>query len=451
MMLFARPSRCFLPAAFALAAAVRAADATALEERLRRLEATVQELREENTALRRELRGESGAKATPATPAARPATPTLRIASDARIRWQTNSYEAPVATRDQVYFQLHALFSASLSETLDSAFRLSAGDLNSGFGGTPLSAQFAFADNGARKYVFFDQAYIRWKPQLTPDVKAAFSVGKVENAFYVPSRLLFDSDYMPEGATEEITWQLTPRDRVWAAAGQYMLDELAGTTRDPWMIAARARWERTWSSDWSTVIGGGRIWLTHPEALTAGNVANSNRGNTRTPAGLLAHGIRPFYAEAAITRGFDGVQGFSGKFPVTVSGDLIHNPAAPAQRDGWSLGFTLGRAGPAGQWEIGYRFMRIEADAWWEEMLDADYAGYYRSVPPGWNTDPTSTAGGHGGGTNIRAHSIKVSYSPRDYLLLSTNLFLGDLVKKFPAGATDTGSNRLQVETTVRF
>jgi hypothetical protein len=431
------------------------AEAVTVEERLRRLEATVHELREENAALRRELRGDAAVRSVPAT-AASPAAvksggPTLRIASDVRLRWQTTAYEAAVATRDQVYYQLHALFSASVSDTLDAAFRLSAGDLNAGFGGPPLSAQFGFADNAARKYVFLDQGYLRWKPQLAPDVRATFSIGKVENVFYGPSRLLFDSDYMPEGVTEEITWQLTPRDRVWAAAGQYLVDELTGSTRDPWMIAVRGRWERNWGGDWSTVLGGGRLVITHPEALTAGNVANSNRGNTRTPAGLLAHGLRPFYAEAAVTRGIGGVPGFAGKFPVTVAGDFIHNPAAPAQRDGWSLGLTLGKAGAAGQWEAGYRFMRIEADAWWEELLDADHAGYYRSVPPGWNNDPASLAGGHGGGTNIRAHIVRLGYSPRDYLLFTTNLFLGDLIRKFPAGANDTGTTRLQVETTVRF
>ncbi|MBI5771478.1 MAG: hypothetical protein HZA93_27130 [Verrucomicrobia bacterium] len=72
-------------------------------------------------------------------------------------------------------------------------------------------------------------------------------------------------------------------------------------------------------------------------------------------------------------------------------------------------------------------------------------------MPPGWNTDPASTAGGHGGGTNLRAHALRLGYSLRDYLLFTTNLFLGDLLRKYPAGATDTASTRLQLETTVRF
>ena len=36
--------------------------------------------------------------------------------------------------------------------------------LNTGFSGSPLSAQFAAGDNASRKYAFIDQLYLRWKP-----------------------------------------------------------------------------------------------------------------------------------------------------------------------------------------------------------------------------------------------------------------------------------------------
>ncbi|MBL9199355.1 MAG: putative porin [Opitutaceae bacterium] len=444
-----------LAAQLALAAGVVAADLPSIEERLRRLEAVVGELREENAALRRELGQGAPAVARadkPVAPVAAPSVPSVRLSGDIRFRFASTMYRAPeAATRDQLYTQLRVGFLATPGGGFEAGLRFSAGDLNPNFGGTPGSAQFSAGDNGSKKHVFVDQAFVRWRPSLGGDAKAAFTFGKSENLFFVPSRLLFDSDYTPEGFTQEVTLPLSGRHRAWLAAGQYMLDEISASARDPWLIAARARLTSQWHEAWWSVFGAGWLGVTHAEQLTAANVGNINRGNTRTRAGVLTHGYRPFYAEAAVTRLFDRGPGYAGKFPVTFSADLLHNPAAPAQNDAWSAGVTIGKAGKAGQWEIGYRRHWIEADAWWEEPLDGDYGAYYRSVPPGWNTDAASTAGAHGSGTNLRNHSIRTSWSPQDYLLFTANLFLNDLIKKVPSGAIDTAGKRVQVEGTVRF
>lgn len=432
-----------------------AAEGLSVEERLRRLEAVVGELREENATLRRELGRDAPARDARATDAPRAnsrAEPTVRLTGDLRFRFASTSYEAAAAaTRDQLLTQVRVGFLATPGSGFEAGLRISAGDLNPNFGGTPGSAQFSFADNGSKKFAFFDQAFLRWRPTLGEGVKAALSLGKVENLFFVPSRLLFDNDYTPEGLTQELSVQVSPRDQLWLAAGQYMLDEITGVTRDPWLIAARARWSREWSSEWSGLAGGGWLGVTHASQLTAANVANVHRGNSRSRTGVLVHGYRPLYGETAVTRTLAHVPGYPGKFPVTFSADFLRNSAAPTDNRGWSAGLSLGRAGKAGQWQVAYRRHWLEADAWWEEPLDSDFGAYYSRVPPGWNTDPFSLAGGHGSGTNLRSHSIRTSWSPQDYLLFSANLFLNDLIKKVPADATETTGRRLQVEGTVRF
>ena len=438
-----------------LSARLLAADSLTIEERLRRLEAVVGELREENAALRREL-GRDPAVAARADKAVAPvatlAATSVRLAGDVRFRFASTMYRAPeAATRDQLYTQFRLGVLATPGGGFEAGLRLSAGDLNPNFGGTPGSAQFSAGDNGSKKHVFVDQAFVRWRPTLGGDAKAAFTFGKSENLFFVPSRLLFDNDYTPEGLTQEISWPVSDRHRAWVATGQYLLDEISPSARDPWLIAARAKLTSQWNEAWSSVIGARWLGITHAEQLTAANVANVNRGNTRSRNGGLTHSYRPFYAEAALTRLLDRAPGYAGKFPITFSADLLHNPGAPTQNDAWSTGVTFGKAGKAGQWEIGYRRHWLEADAWWEEPLDGDYGAYYRSVPPGWNTDAASTAGAHGSGTNVRSHSIRTSWSPRDYLLFSANLFVNELIEKIPANASDTGAKRVQLEGTVRF
>jgi hypothetical protein len=440
-----------LALALGLARSGWAAEATpSMDERLRRLEAAVGQLQEENAALRREL-GRAPA-ANPAPPPVAPLPPpTLRIRGDLRVRYSSTFYAAPEApARDQLYGQMHLAFIGTPSERLEAGVRLSAGDLNTGFSGSPLAAQFASADNGARKYAFIDQLYLRWKPDLGAAATGAITLGKYDNPFYVSSRLLFDSDVMPEGATEEVTLPLSPRDRLSLVAGQYVLDDIPGSARDPMMFAARARWEAQWNREWSSVLGVSQLSITHAGLLTAANVANNNRGNTRTSAGVLTAGFRPWVLEATLTRSLDRMAGYSGRFPISAGVDWLRNPGAATQNEAWSGGMVFGKAGKAGQWEIGYRYLRIEPDAWYEEMLDGDNGAYYRMVPVGWNAD-ASTTGAHGGGSNIRSHAIRTSYSPEDYLLFSANYFINELVRRPAGNPADTGARRVQVEGTVRF
>jgi hypothetical protein len=449
-----------------LAPSLRAADSAAdVAERLRALESRLTAVEQENAALRREL----GRPSTPALavssstflpPSASSSSPltsssatsVLRFAADIRTRFSSVQYQAPeAATRDQLLFQLHAGVVATLGEDIEGGVRLSAGDLNSTFGGSPLSAQFSASDNSSRKTALLDQLYLRWKTTLAAGTTAALTLGKAANPFYTPSRLLFDNDYQPEGATEEFSFTPTAAHRLTLAAGQYVLDELSASARDPLLLAARARWEAQWQPTWSTTFGLAQLAITHPITLTAANLANNHRGNTRTPTGLLRYAYRPVFAEASVTHLIAHAPGYAGKFPVTLGAEFLHNPGAPAQRDAWTAALTFGRSGKAGQWEFGYRYVRVEADAWFEEMLEGDYAGYYRTVPPGWNSDPTSLAGGPANGSNTRSHVFRSSYSPRDYLLFSANLFLNDLAHRIPGNTSDTAAKRLQVETLLRF
>ena len=219
---------------------------------------------------------------------------------------------------------------------------------------------------------------------------------------------------------------------------------------DP-VLSARARWEAKWSPAWTTTLGAIFFSITHPENLTAANVANNNRGNSRTAAGVLRHGFRPIYGDLALTHWLESFPGFPGRFPVSLQGEYLHNSAAPRDRRGFGAGLIAGKAGPASAWEASYRYTELGADAWYEEFLESDYGAYYASVPPGWNNDPLSTAGGHGGGTNVRSHTFRFSFSPRDYLLISTNLFFNRLLRPYPRGSREGEATRLQVESTMRF
>ncbi len=463
-----RPLRLALPL-LATLPAFSAEPPPSLEERVRRLEALVTALQQENAALRA-ASAPAPARPTAPTPAAAvaasapataaglpvtlaPGPAALRISGDVRARLVSTWYPDPAGiARDQLLLRVRLGLLASFEPDFEAGVRLTAGDAPQSFGGSPLSAQFSSGDNGSRKPAFFDLAFLRWRPRLTADTRAAFTVGKTANLFFTPSRILFDNDYNPEGFTAETTWPLAAAHRLHVAAGLYLLDDIAATARDPWLAAARARWEAAWSTDWSSSVGLMWLGISHPETLTSANIANFQRGNTRTAAGVLVHGYRPLHTEVTLTRTFAGGPGYPGRFPVTFRAEFLHNPAAPAARDGWVAGLVLGQAGRAGQWSVGYHHLQIEADAWFEEMLDSDNGAFYRRVPPGWNSDPASLAGGHGGGTGIRSHSLRTSWSPRDFLTFNANLHLNDLLRPLAANpGADGRARRVQFETLLRF
>jgi hypothetical protein len=138
----------------------------------------------------------------------------------------------------------------------------------------------------------------------------------------------------------------------------------------------------------------------------------------------------------------------TGTFPVTVSGDFLHNPSVSKDNDGYSAGITLGKAGKKGTWELSYRYTALQADAWFEEFTESDFGAYYSVAPIGGSA-------GYGAGTNVRGHVVKGSYSPYDSLTFSVTLFATQLINNvLPAGAvTDVDSQmyRIQVDAVWKF
>ena len=139
---------------------------------------------------------------------------------------------------------------------------------------------------------------------------------------------------------------------------------------------------------------------------------------------------------------------YTGPFPVTVSGDVLHNPATSANNEGYTVGLTLGKAGKKGTWELSYRYSVLEADAWFEEFTESDYGAYYSVAPVGGSA-------GYGAGTNVRGHIVKASYSPYDSLTLSITLYATQLINNVLPTATVTDVNsqmyRLQVDAVWKF
>jgi hypothetical protein len=344
--------------------------------------------------------------------------------------------------RTRLRYRLRMGLTYELKDQLEVGFRLSSSEAASGFGGEPLGGNTTFTSNGSKKFLYIDQAYGKWKPELGDNWKAGLTIGKMENPFTGPSSIVFDKDYTPEGLAAEVSYKLASSHTLKLAGAGFALGKL-GNNPDALVLGAQTRLDSQWSKKLSTSVGAALFSVSGTESLRTDNVPDIGRGNTRTAAGDLQASFNPIYTDASVTYTLDRFPFHTGAFPITVSGDYLHNPAASAKNNGYTAGLTLGKAGKKGGWDLGYRWVELQADAWWEELPESDFGAYYEIAAVGGKP-------GYASGTNVRGHLVRACYSPWNALTLGFSCYLTELIDEMPAGS-NSRMTRLQLDATWKF
>lgn len=382
----------------------------------------------------------------------------LKIRGDLRARYDSINIEDDAGIdRDRYRFRLRVGAVATLLDDFEIGFRFSSDDpaRNSGLGGNPLSGNVTFGGNGAKKFLFIDQAYAKWSPIHGDTWNASLSVGKMENPF-VASDILFDPDLTPEGAVAQIAYNINPSHVIRATAGGFVLNELSLDTRDPYMYAGQFRYDAQWSSKIQSSVGIGSFNIVNRHNLLTTTMPNQNLGNTREPSSSILfvgdfnpqYNFNPIVIDGSITYTLSSFPLYEGAFPIRIAGDYMNNPGAPSsQNSAYSAGITLGRSGRRRTWEAIYRYRYLESDAWFEEMVDADWGSFY-GVPPassGFGFLPI-----YGAGTNVRGHLIRLNYSILNSFTVRVSYFLTEAIDN-PTPAFRTGSRRFMVDAFWQF
>ena len=357
--------------------------------------------------------------------------------------------------RTRYRYRLRFGITATLLDDFEVGMRLGSGELNTASaaeGIDPISNNQTLMGNGSKKGIFIDMAYAKWSPLHDKTWTGSLTIGKMENPF-VFSDMVFDKDYTPEGAAWQMSYAINDQQALKFNSAFFVLNELAASSYDPYMVGAQLRWDSTWNKRWSSSFGVAALDIANDQFLTSGAVPNKNRGNSRTAAGAPAQGFNPLIADGALTYTRESFPMYPGAFPITLAGEYINNPAAHsdyfnvpgagAQNSAYNAGITFGKSGKKGAWDISYKYKYLEGNAWYEEMVDSDYGAYYQAAPLGGGA-------GYGSGTNIKGHVIKASYSPYDSLTLSVTAFVSQLIKTSPTGS-GSDMTRLQVDASWKF
>lgn len=402
----------------------------------------------------------------------------LRIGGDFRGRYEMfNSDEPTFVDRHRFRYRVRPGIVATIKDNFEVGFRLTSSEAQGIFGGDPISGNSTFQDNASKKFAYIDLAYGKWTAINNSLWSANITVGKMENPF-VYSDMVFDGDYTPEGFAQQFNFNVSEAHQAKLNLGQFFLDEVGTSSRDPYMFGAQVRLESVWNKHISTSVGLGALLITSeqnlsetaagaptrvqvvdaagnpvrdgagnlvtreiPGSLASSTVPNVQSGNTRT-GGVLANNFNPYIADAALTYTLESFPMYNGAFPIRFGAEYMNNPAADEHNEAYSFGITFGKSGKKGLWDVSYRWKHLEADAWYEEVVDSDFGGLR----------PASGSGraSYASGTNVEGHIFKASYSPYDSITIGVTYFLAELIANTPAGF-DEDIGRLQLDAVWKF
>ena len=346
--------------------------------------------------------------------------------------------------RYRLRYRLRAGVTAKFKDHFEVGFRLGTGDS----GGNALSNNTTLENNATKKPVWIDTAYATWTPIHDDEWTASATIGKMLNPFAL-SPMVFDPDYTPEGAAVQDSWKINDQNTVKFNGGIFVLDELAGSGTDPFMYGGQFIWDAKWSSKVESSLGIAMLDIAHkqqlsePPAPASSNVPNNNTGNTRDAAGNLLNNFNPVVVSASVTYKADHFPLYQGAFPIKVGGEYMNNPAAGSNNEGWWGGVTFGKANKRGNWDLSYRYQRLESDAWYEEVVDDDNAAFYQTAATGGKS-------GMVGGSNIEGHLVKLNYRLSDSLTFTFTGYFNELINASPAGSK-SGGNHVMADVMWKF
>jgi hypothetical protein len=351
-----------------------------------------------------------------------------KISGDFRGRYdQMNATDnSHFVDRTRFRYRLRFGIVANIVDNMEVGLRLASGDYAQGSSnqGNPVSSNSTMQNDGTKKNIWVDAAYGKWTFLNSGDWLLAATVGKMDNPF-VFTPMVFDGDYTPEGGALTGAYTINDQHTLAFTGAAFVGDEIVSSTQDPAIYGGQVLLNSKWSPKWSSSVGGGMLMLGSPNKMTAANVPYQNQGNTRSAGGVLLYNYNPLVADASVTYTLESFPFNTGEFPIKVGGEFINNPSAGQNNTGYYFGVLFGKSGKKRTWDLGYRYEYLQADAWYDQVVDDDQVAYYQNAPTG---APANTGTGAYSGTNLKGHMVRFNYSLTDSLTFTLTGYMTQLI-----------------------
>lgn len=295
----------------------------------------------------------------------------LNLSGDVRVRYEANQGEQNVRNRHRGVVRARLRGNYTINDILEAGAQLSTGDNDD-----PNTADVSLDSFDDDLTVSLDQVYLKAKfGNLT------LVGGKVPQPFK-RTDLVWDGDVSPQGLSGSYQVQLSPSTSIKANALYFLIDE-ATTAADTSMVGGQVELtSKTDNFGFGVAVGYYDYRLRTLDGADAGDF----RSNLRLLDGSYLSDFNLLDVIGTVT-----FPGFDDAWPVTITGDYVHNFGAAVDADtGLSGEVAFGRASQPGDWKVGYGYAQAEVDA----------------VFAAFSHDNLAIA------TNYRLHSIAVDYVP---------------------------------------
>lgn len=381
----------------------------------------------------------------------------FKFNGDFRGRFEeNNAVDSLYHARDRYRYRVRLQATATMWDDIEVGLRLASGNFQTESGGTlvggqPITANTDLNSLGSRKPIWVDAAYAKWTPIHTGDWTLTAIIGKMDNPFAL-SNMIWDYDIDPEGGALQAVYNINDKHTLKFNGAIFVLDELNQSPppgspfpaaalkqgADPYVFGGQLLLESKWTPKFETSLGIAAFNIANTDSLSAFLQPFYNSGNTRNAAtGALINNYNPIIGTGAVTYKLDRFPLYGEGFPIKFSGEYMENPGAPMNNVGYRVGVTLGKAGKKGLWEVNYRYQRLEADAWFDALVDDDNGAFYTTGHP--LLAGTGKANGWFGGTNVRGHLVQATYNFTDFWNFTFTYYLNELIINAPAAKSDSG------------
>lgn len=340
-------------------------------------------------------------------------------------------------------YRLRVGLEVNMKNDLQVGFRLGTADDPGAnpFGGIPISDNTTLQGNASKKFIYVDAAYGKWTPIHDDTWTLAATIGKMNNPFQF-SPMLFDGNYTPEGGALQATYKINDWNSLTLNSAAFVLaygnttgvGSGNGSQNMSFLYGGQAIWKADWTKHISSSLGLSALNIVNRDLLTSDNVHPYNAGNTLDANGVPFYNLNPVIVDASVTYMLDSFPFYHGKFPIKLDGEYMINPGAPGSgsvsadgvtpngNQGYNFGVTFGHTTKKGTWDIGYRYQSLEANAWYDQVVNVDNEVYN---------------GGFPGATNVKGHLFTMGYMLEDNLDFMFLCYINSMIGNTnPGGAS---------------
>lgn len=379
----------------------------------------------------------------------------IALKGDMRLRWEAfenhSGNAAETNDRNRFRFRLRTGLEKKFSDEMKIGFAFASGENVNGVQVDPSSTNTSFDNNFNFKDIYIDKAFATYSPSWAkkgPVKSFAVTAGKMENPFELGSKeIVWDKDVRPEGVSEKIDVVLIHSEAfksdAYLTLGQFVLDEDAagddaelfahqiGTLNQISTPLFEKPVEFQSSASYYSYLdyAQGSNFTIGGTSLARGN---PNVTGLATELDTGDFEVLDFYHEVTVrphglpvSTFFEWVENLDNAVDRSSFGSIGNE-----ENKAWSFGGKIGNAAKRGDWELGYAYRRIEANA-----------------VPGFN-DADFGAAGHSG---KRGSILKASYGITDYLTLN---LMGQFVNNLDTdteGILDEEQKRFQTDLVWKF